>query len=69
MADRDEQERLLAAGQAYVQSRRELASEILIARSRGLTYAQIAEALGFSTHALRQLVRASPVAEDEEPPP
>ncbi len=59
---------MLAAGEAYLETRRELASEILVARSRGLTYAQIAEALGFSAYAVRQLVRASPVAENQEPP-
>jgi DNA-directed RNA polymerase specialized sigma24 family protein len=65
MAESEHQARLVRAAEAYLQSRRDLASEILIARSEGRTYGEIAARLGFTAPAVRQLVRASPVVDDE----
>ena len=66
MAESEQQARLLTAGEEYLRSRRDLTSEILIARARGRSYADIAAEIGFSAAAVRQLVRASPVVDEEQ---
>lgn len=66
MAEPEQQARLCAAGEAYLGTRRDLTSEILIARSTGRTYADIADSLGFTASAVERLVRASPVADEDE---
>jgi DNA-directed RNA polymerase specialized sigma24 family protein len=54
---KDHDQRLGAAAQAYVESRRALVQAVLIARADGYSYEEIARVTGLNEITVRRLVR------------